>query len=152
MGRKLVAAEHASSSSIDDLRAEWRRRWLAGDCVPVEVFLSQHPELVIRDQDVIELIATEIELRRIQGERPDRAEYVGRFPDYVSRLEGCFESKKAPADASCASSRVWTVPGQVLFVPPRRSVRNRRMGTLRRRRPPHRRRMGRLLLRSGGTK
>jgi hypothetical protein len=88
-----VAAEHTETHVVDDLLSEWRRRWLSGDRVPVETFLSQHPELATREQDVIELIVAEVHLRQSQGDRPDRAEYVDRFPAYASQLETLFKPK-----------------------------------------------------------
>ncbi len=101
-----MAAENSQTKDVvDDLQSERRRRWLAGDRVPVEAFLSQHPELASRELDVMELIAAEVRLRQSQGERPDRAEYVGRFPAYASRLAVLFEPKATMASNGGATTR-----------------------------------------------
>jgi hypothetical protein len=99
-----VAAQHTETHVIDDLLTEWRRRWLAGDRTPVETLLSQHPELATREWDVVELIVAEVELRQSQGEQPDRAEYVGRFPAYASRLEALFKPQSTFASAAGGST------------------------------------------------
>ena len=83
----------------------WRRRWLAGERVSVETFLSQHPELAAREQDVVAMIAAEVALRQSQGERPDRAEYVGRFPAYAARIEKLFEPKATLGSLGGGSTR-----------------------------------------------
>ena len=100
-----MAAEHTQTNVVDDLTAEQRRRWLAGDRVSVETFLSQHPELASRELDVIELIVAEFHLRQSQGEQPDRAEYAGRFPAYASRLESLFKPQATVASKGDASTQ-----------------------------------------------
>ena len=65
--------------------------------MPLESLLSEHPEVADREQDVIELIAAEVQLRQSQGERPNRAEYIGRFPAYANRLDTVFEPEATVA-------------------------------------------------------
>jgi hypothetical protein len=88
-----VAAEHTETHDVADLLAEWRRRWMAGDRVPIEEFLSRHPELATREPDVIELIEAEVQMRQSQGEQPDRSEYADRFPAFASQLEPLFKPR-----------------------------------------------------------
>ena len=90
---------------------EWRRRWLAGDRVPVEEFLSRASRLGSPRRDLFELIVAEIELRQSQGEQPDRAEYVGRFPAYASRLETLFKPRTTLASAAGSSTHDETQQG-----------------------------------------
>jgi serine/threonine protein kinase len=56
------------------------RRWQEGDAIRVEAYLEQHPELRDDPDGLLDLIFNEILLREEQGEVPDPAEYVERFP------------------------------------------------------------------------
>jgi serine/threonine protein kinase/WD40 repeat protein len=62
------------------------QRWQEGDAVRVEAYLEQHPELRDDADGLLDLIFNEILLREEQGEVPDPAEYVARFPWLADQL------------------------------------------------------------------
>ncbi len=66
------------------------QRWQEGDPVRVEAYLEQHPELRDDADGLLDLIFNEILLREEQGEAPDPAEYVERFPWMVEQLRPHF--------------------------------------------------------------
>ena len=52
---------------VGELRAEERRRWLAGDRVPVEDLLDQNPRLLADAERALELVYGEVLLARGAG-------------------------------------------------------------------------------------
>jgi tetratricopeptide (TPR) repeat protein len=83
---------HAAPSSsevnalADQLAAEMRRRWKAGDRPRTEDFLDAHPELIDHPGAVGELIYEEVSLRRERGEPNATEEVVRRFPRWTGQL------------------------------------------------------------------
>ncbi|HTU27276.1 MAG TPA: serine/threonine-protein kinase, partial [Pirellulales bacterium] len=100
-----MAAERSPSHVVDDPSSQLRSRWLAGDRIPVETFLSQHPELATRECDLVELIHAEIDLRESQGEHPAAEEYVNRFPGFAAQVESLFDGKSTLASVTGGSTR-----------------------------------------------
>jgi hypothetical protein len=68
------------------LRGEQRRRWQAGDRLPVERLVDGHPELRDDVAGLTELVLAEFRLRQDLGERPDVDEYLRRFPNLAEGL------------------------------------------------------------------
>jgi serine/threonine protein kinase len=99
-----MAPENSQAHLVDDLQAEQRRRWQAGDRVLVESFLQRYPDVASQRQDVIELIVAELRLRRGVGEQPERSEYVRRFPDYAPWLDTLFSPQATLASMPGAST------------------------------------------------
>jgi predicted ATPase len=82
----------------DDLVERWQR----GERVPVEAYLRQHPELDDED-DIFELVLTEVVLRQSSGEPAPLEEYQWRFPDFSERLRRHF-ALQAELDSSTMTS------------------------------------------------
>src|SRR5262249_2881548 len=81
---------------------------------PIEDFLRQHPALADSEDSLLDLVYNERMLREEAGERPDLAEYLGRFPHLAEALRIQFEVDQAitvdaPAPADHGTSP-W-VPG-----------------------------------------
>lgn len=68
------------------MRGEQRRRWLAGERLPVEQLVDGHPELRDDTAGLTALVLGEYRVRQELGERPDVEEYVGRFPKLAANL------------------------------------------------------------------
>jgi hypothetical protein len=68
---------------------------------------------------VLDLLYAEVLLRKEQGERPDLAEYLGRFPAYAAALRRQFELHRAlalspllePSDTPFATRERQNCPG-----------------------------------------
>ena len=75
-----MTAENSQTHVLDDLQAEQRQCWQAGQRVLVESFVSRHPELASRRQDVIELVVAEIRLRRATANSPSGPNTSAAFP------------------------------------------------------------------------
>ena len=65
---------------------EQRARWLDGDRLVVEDYLTRCPELNEDREAVLDLIYQEYDLRRQSGEDPRPHEYVERFPKWSDAL------------------------------------------------------------------
>src|SRR4051812_20115765 len=80
------------------LRAEQIKRWQRGDRVRVEAYLAQ-PQVarLLEGPDgpdadaVLDLVYNEVVMRDELGESPGVDEYVGRFPQFESRLRRQFQ-------------------------------------------------------------
>ena len=68
------------------LLVDQRERWLSGERLPAEDYLPWYPTLRADLEYAVELIYGEFLLREELGEGPTPAEYLGRFPQYASRL------------------------------------------------------------------
>jgi WD40 repeat protein/serine/threonine protein kinase len=82
------------------LGADQRRRWRAGERVPVEAYLALVPNLQDNSEAGIDLVFREILLREHLGEAPELAEYERRFPHYADRLRRQVESYRGLAQAA----------------------------------------------------
>lgn len=65
--------------------------WEQGAPLPLESLIQQAPPNELAEDDVLQLIYSEIDLRSQHGERPLLSEYVRRFPKYGDRLQRLFE-------------------------------------------------------------
>jgi tetratricopeptide (TPR) repeat protein/predicted Ser/Thr protein kinase len=71
---------------LDRLCDDQVRRWNAGQRVPAEAYLAQHPTLQDESEAAFELIYGEYLLREERGESPTPEEFHWRFPRYADRL------------------------------------------------------------------
>lgn len=78
-------------SEIDALGDRFDQELLKGDAPRIEDFLTEAPEAV-RDQLLAELLAMELEYRHQQSERPQRDDYLQRFPHQQSLIATVFEN------------------------------------------------------------
>src|SRR5262249_40473140 len=81
------------------LRRQQPLRWQAGERIPTEHLLQQHPELADEDA-TLELIYNEVVLRQRSGETPRLEEYRQRFAHLGARLELLFEVHAALDEGS----------------------------------------------------
>ena len=88
-----VTDDWAPQQSVDGLRTEQQRRWLGGDRTPVEEYLTRHPGLSA--DDALDLIFGEYVLREGLGDKPDAADYLRRFPQYLDPLRSLFAVDRA---------------------------------------------------------
>lgn len=81
------------------LRGDLQRRWQQGQTVQIEQYYHYCPELETDRETLLNLVATEIELRRNRGELPTLQEYQQRFPQLGPAVSTCFPAHK-PSSAS----------------------------------------------------
>jgi WD40 repeat protein/serine/threonine protein kinase len=93
--RQLPASEAA-----DAARGDQHRRWIAGQRVLVEEYLSALPMVASDPEQALVLIYGEVLARLARKEAPDLSEYQARFPQYRERLAMQFEVHGAMAAAS----------------------------------------------------
>src|SRR5216683_525303 len=96
------AAEYARSAQPPgrlgaQLQADQRRRWHAGERVPVEAYLKQHAALQSDQEAILELIYHEMVLREECGQIPQREDYLQRFPQFAGSIDDLFEVHSALA-------------------------------------------------------
>jgi eukaryotic-like serine/threonine-protein kinase len=63
---------------IDSVCDEFERAWNDGKSPRIEQYLASHHSLT-RSQLLLSLLRVELGLRRVAGELPDFAEYLGRY-------------------------------------------------------------------------
>jgi len=68
---------------------QWRC-WQAGNCVAAEEYLRRCPALAGDPDAALEVIFGEFLVRQALGERPQPAEYLNRFPQFVAPLGELF--------------------------------------------------------------
>jgi tRNA A-37 threonylcarbamoyl transferase component Bud32/tetratricopeptide (TPR) repeat protein len=93
-----------------------RRRWRAGDPVPVEAYLAADPTLAANTEAVLDLIYQEVLLREEQGESPREEEYLRRFPQYEELLRRQFFVHLALGSATPTSPPVSDAAATLPFV------------------------------------
>jgi serine/threonine-protein kinase len=71
---------------IDEIRAEQRAHWQAGQRVPIRTLLDRHPEIRDDEDSAVDLIYSEILLREELGEQVAWTEYFQLFPEYADKL------------------------------------------------------------------
>jgi hypothetical protein len=86
-----VAEQPSPRQLVEALRAEQCARWRAGERVPAEAYLQQHPGLGADAGCALELVYQEVLLREQQGEAPHPDEYLRRFPQFAAQLAPLFE-------------------------------------------------------------
>jgi hypothetical protein len=71
--------------------------WCAGNRPRIEDALAGAPDLIPHGL-LCELLATEVELRLVDGERPDPTEYRRRFPGYDAAVAHAFNQAGATVE------------------------------------------------------
>ncbi|MEP3930811.1 MAG: serine/threonine protein kinase, partial [Rhodopirellula bahusiensis] len=69
---------------IDDLCAEFERKWQADQSPSIESVLTEDISPEERDVLLAELVALDVDYRRRRSENPSEQDYLNRFPDSVS--------------------------------------------------------------------
>ena len=72
-----------------------RQRWRNGQRLSVEAFLREFPPPILDDDELLDLIYNEVVLREEDGESPELAEYLRRFPQFAEELRAQFEIHRA---------------------------------------------------------
>jgi serine/threonine protein kinase/Flp pilus assembly protein TadD len=81
-----VEADGATEQLALDLAREMRRRWHAGERLPAERFLSDHPALGSQPEAAVELIYEEYCLRQSAGDDGAEQDILRRFPQWAAPL------------------------------------------------------------------
>src|SRR5262245_57247900 len=97
-------ATTSSSGLAEAVRHEQCQRWRTGKPAPAEEFLRQYPALQADTSQALVLVYNEVLLRQEQGETPQLAEYVQRFPHLAARLKPVFEVHQALESGSLAAA------------------------------------------------
>jgi len=71
----------AALERIDQLCADFERKWQANEPPAIESVLSEDVPELERDVLLAELIVLDVDYRRRRGESPAKQEYLDRFPD-----------------------------------------------------------------------
>jgi WD40 repeat protein/tRNA A-37 threonylcarbamoyl transferase component Bud32 len=82
-------------SFLDLFLADQRQSWQRGERVPVEDYSKRQPWIRADAEAMLQLIYNEVILREQQGEIPQLAEYLQRFPDLAEPLRLQFEVDQA---------------------------------------------------------
>ena len=88
-------ASIGSSQTPLSLIQNHRQRWRDEQKLSVEAFLQQFPPPVLDDDELLDLIYNEVVLREEDGESPELAEYLLRFPQFAAELRAQFEIHRA---------------------------------------------------------
>src|SRR5262245_6291787 len=95
-------SRRAATWSLTHLLIAQRRAWQRGQRVPVEAYLERHPALADDTDAVLDLIGNELLVRQEQGETPELAEYLARFPQWAAEIRIQFEVEQAIASDTLA--------------------------------------------------
>lgn len=87
---------------VDEICDAFEAAWLAGDRPRIEAYLEE-AEGPLRRELLRELVLAELDLRVRAGERPDRTEYVDRFPDIAEAIND-FLGRRPRAHVSLGST------------------------------------------------
>ncbi len=71
----------AALERIDDLCAEFERKWQSNEPPTIESVLTVDASRLERDILLTELVVLDIDYRRRRGESPTKQDYLARFPD-----------------------------------------------------------------------
>jgi WD40 repeat protein len=110
----FAPATASAARAPSRLIVEQRRRWEAGERVPVEVFLDAYPALRTDTDALLDLVYNEVVLRRQCGEEPPLEEYTRRFPELTAPLRLQLEFSRALARDDTAIA----VPPAAAAMPP----------------------------------
>jgi serine/threonine protein kinase len=94
-----------------DLERRWRTGASEAATVPVDTeqfpakpvledYVARHPELGAADTLPVELICEEFRVRSRWGDRPDREEYLRRFPAQAAKLQSALAKTEVSIDAT----------------------------------------------------
>ncbi|MHC4875151.1 MAG: serine/threonine protein kinase [Planctomycetota bacterium] len=84
---------------IDDLCAEFERKWQSGNPPAIEAVLDENGSDVERDVLLAELVVLEIDYRRRRGETPTKREYLDRFPGDAKAIKDALADDDRPTGA-----------------------------------------------------
>ena len=76
----------AALERIDDLCADFERKWQSDERPTIESVLSGDFTDVERDVLLAELVVLEIDYRRRRGESPTKQDYLDRFPEHTKAI------------------------------------------------------------------
>jgi serine/threonine protein kinase len=96
----------ASKQRIDEVCARFEKAWSETAAPPLEPFLVGLPEAE-QPAALVELILIEIEYRKQQGESPDFADYLQRFPQHAARLRKEIEQTLPASDTMSEQGGAW---------------------------------------------
>jgi len=80
----------AALERIDDLCAEFERKWQANDPPSIESVLATEDQPLERSALLAELILLEVDYRRRRGETSTKQEYLERFPEDATAIHDAF--------------------------------------------------------------
>jgi serine/threonine-protein kinase len=80
----------AALERIDDLCAEFERKWQTDDSLKIESLISEVDSPTERETLLAELIVLDIDYRRRRGEKPTKQEYLDRFPENTDAVSDAF--------------------------------------------------------------
>ncbi len=87
----------AALERIDDLCADFERKWQAGEPPTIESVISGEVSSIERDVLLAELIVLDIDYRRRRGETPTRQEYLDRFPGVSQAINDALDEGDKPS-------------------------------------------------------
>ena len=93
---------------VDLLRADQRRRWQAGQPLPVASYLRRFPQVLETSTCAVDLIWSEFLIRESLGDRPCLQDYLRNFPQFASLLERQHQVHEWVEQAESASVPVFT--------------------------------------------
>jgi WD40 repeat protein len=99
----------APAGALEVLAVDQRKRWQAGEKVPVEAYRQRFRALLTRDDDLLDLVYHEFLLREELGDQPFPEEYEARFPHLAAQLRLQLAFRRA-VDAPSAGAAPPTVP------------------------------------------
>ena len=94
------SASESTDEVADDLVARFNAAWSNGEPTTIERFLAAAGGEEPAEDELFELIYTEVVLREQAEEFPTHAEYRRRFPEHADRVGRLFEVHEAVRDAS----------------------------------------------------
>ena len=89
----------AALERIDDLCAEFERKWQANDSPVIETVAGEELSALEREVLLAELIVLDIDYRRRRGETPGKQEYLDRFPDCAEVINDALDEQNKPCKA-----------------------------------------------------
>jgi serine/threonine protein kinase len=101
------------------LLAQQRLQWSRGERVPVEHYIERHPDLRTDTELLLDLIYSEVVLRREAGEEPTAGEYTKRFPALADAILIQFEVDAVVDSAITLSGDQPAGRGQTSAAPPK---------------------------------
>lgn len=103
-------SEPSTSELVAETCAQQRAAWSAGQRIPVETFLAQHPALRDDTDTMLDVIYNEIVLREELGETSTLTEFRARFPELTEPLKQLFAVHQVVASDSSATADSDAVP------------------------------------------
>jgi hypothetical protein len=102
--------DHTADQVLAWLRLDQRRRWHAGNPIPVFDYLERFPQIRVQADYALDLIWSEYLLRESLGDPPDLEEYTRAFPQFASLLRRQYAVHRWVEQAESAPASTRTVP------------------------------------------